>query len=117
MKRNDRILILTLLVIGGICVCLFPLFRSDGELVVVRISDEVYGTYQLQEDQVVEIGTHNTLEIKKGRASMINASCPDLICVHHQPVSKDGDTIVCLPNKTIIEIESRAKASYDAVAQ
>jgi hypothetical protein len=44
------------------------------------------------------------LIIKDGEAYMQEADCPNQICVHHSPVSHKGETIVCLPNRVIIEI-------------
>ena len=44
------------------------------------------------------------LIIKDGEAYMQEADCPNQICVHHSPVSNKGETIVCLPNRVIIEI-------------
>ncbi len=44
------------------------------------------------------------LIIKDGEAYMLEADCPNQICVHHSPVSHKGENIVCLPNRVIIEI-------------
>ena len=44
------------------------------------------------------------LIIKDGEAYMQEADCPNQICVHHSPISHKGETIVCRPNRVIIEI-------------
>jgi hypothetical protein len=44
------------------------------------------------------------LVIKDGKAFIQNADCPDKICAEHKPISKTGETIVCLPHKLVIEI-------------
>ena len=44
------------------------------------------------------------LIIKDGEVYMQEADCPNQICVHHSPISHKGETIVCLPNRVIIEI-------------
>jgi hypothetical protein len=36
--------------------------------------------------------------------------------VHQRDIQNDGETIVCLPNKVIVEIESSKKSEVDAVA-
>ena len=48
---------------------------------------------------------HNILVIKDGRADMTDADCPDRICVNHRPVSQEGETIVCLPHKVVVEVK------------
>ena len=35
---------------------------------------------------------------------MESADCPNQICVHHGAISHTGETIVCLPNRVVIEI-------------
>ena len=34
---------------------------------------------------------------------MISATCPDHLCMEQNPVNQNGGTIVCLPNKVVIE--------------
>ncbi len=46
----------------------------------------------------------NVLVIKDGTAFIKSADCPDKICVHHSPISKVGETIICLPHKLVVEI-------------
>lgn len=71
-------------------------------------SDNVAGNKEYQGDyQLIKIpGTVGEciLVIKDGEAYMQEADCPNQICVHHSPVSHKGETIVCLPNRVIIEI-------------
>ena len=44
---------------------------------------------------------------------MIEADCPDLICVHHKPISRQGESIVCLPHKVIVEVTGEESAQED----
>ena len=46
------------------------------------------------------------LVIRKGEAYVESAECPNQICVHHSPISHKGETIVCLPNRIVVEIVS-----------
>ena len=106
MKKND--LILAAAVIAAAAVILaFQFFRQDGDgqCVVVTVDGELYGTYGLTEDQTVEIGKTNQLIIENGTARMEWADCPDQICVNHRAVNKNGESIICLPNKVVVSIE------------
>ena len=50
---------------------------------------------------------------------MIWADCPDQICATHPKISKNRESIICLPNKVILEIVDRAdegSKENDAVA-
>ena len=44
------------------------------------------------------------LFIENGKANMESADCPNQICVHHSAISLNGETIVCLPNRVVIEV-------------
>ena len=46
---------------------------------------------------------------------MIDANCPDKLCVKQKSISKNNENIICLPNKVIVEVESEENSEYDAV--
>jgi hypothetical protein len=46
------------------------------------------------------------LEISGGRVRMIDSACPDKLCVKSGWISRPGESIVCLPNRVVIEIKS-----------
>ena len=58
----------------------------------------------LSEDKKVELAG-NTIEIKNGKADITAATCKNQICVKHKKIEKKGESIVCLPNKVIVEIK------------
>ena len=48
----------------------------------------------------------NLLIIKNGRAYVKDASCPDGICSSHSKIYRDGESIVCLPNRVVVTVVS-----------
>lgn len=48
----------------------------------------------------------DAVEINMEQIRVSNSTCPEQICVRRGYISKPGETIVCLPHKVIIEIES-----------
>lgn len=111
--RNDIIFIVALLAVV-ICLGLGVYFlRPGGDEVVVKVDGKIYGTYPLNTDAVVEIrtGEHaeqiNLLIIKDGKAYVQEATCPDGICAAHKPISREGESIVCLPNKVAITVQTK----------
>lgn len=96
--------------------------RHAGDKVIVKIDNEICYEYDLNETQEVFIAVDeeatNTLLIKNGEADMIDANCPDHLCVNMKAISKDGESIVCLPHKLIVEIQSEENQSeLDTMAQ
>jgi hypothetical protein len=56
------------------------------------------------------------LIIKDGYADIVEASCPDALCVHQKSIHNNGEKMICLPNKVLVEVISENKSSVDAVA-
>ena len=108
--RNDLILIISILIIAAVGIMYLNFFRSPGNMVSVSIDGETYGVYSLSQNITEDIYSgdnnqnHNRLVISDGKAYMENATCPDGICVNHKPVFRDGESIVCLPNRVVITV-------------
>lgn len=104
-KYKNDILILFILIIVVIFITIITnICKTEGKYVKVSIDDEIYDVYDLQEDTKVSLPTGNTLVIKDGVAYVSESNCPDKICVNHGSISSEGETIICLPNKLVIEI-------------
>ncbi len=118
MKRNDLILAGAILAVAAVILA-FQFFRQgNGEqLVEISVDGEVFGTYDLTDDQTIKIGNTNRVVIEDGAARMEWADCPDQICVNHRAVSKNGESIICLPNQVVVTVVSSEESGLDAVAQ
>ncbi len=119
MKKGDFVLIFLMLFMAGALFCLnFFGDKGQGGTVTVTIDGEVYGNYDMAYDQEIVINEgdgNNRFEIKDGVVTMMEANCPDQYCVKHAPIHKEGETIVCLPNKVVLEItESDVQRDIDA---
>lgn len=90
----------------------FKLTLKEGAYVSVKINGAETARYALSEDreQVITTGQAqdqtNVLVIQGGVAEIRSANCPDQICAHHRPISQTGETIVCLPHKVVVAVES-----------
>ena len=118
-RKNDILLIGVLLLAALLGVIYLYFFRDDGDQVKVTVDGEIYGVYALSEDRREEIrhGEHsNVLVIQNGRAKIESASCPDGICVSHHAIRRDGESIVCLPNRVVVTVTSAQGESPDVIA-
>lgn len=100
----------------------FYFFRGQmGAQVKVTVDGVLYDTYSLEKEQEIAIEKDgvvtNRLVIRDGVADMIEADCPDKLCVHQKAISKTGETIVCLPNKVVAEIIGSEESELDSVAK
>ena len=97
---------------------LFLFIRGEGSGVTVKVDDKIFGEYSLSENREVEIKSENGINylvIEDGKAYMRDASCPDGICVEHRPVHREGESIVCLPNKVVILVKGDEGDAPDVV--
>lgn len=117
-RRNDLILILTVAVVAVVWLLLRFGRQEVGREVQVSRDGCVVARYDLGVDQTIclenEQGEYNILVIADGRADITEASCPDKICVEQRAISRAGETITCLPNKTVISITG--DSNVDVVA-
>lgn len=117
MKKNDWILVVVILVFAGVGFLIYASFgRQTAGIVKITVDGELFGTYSLEKEQKIQINDTNHLVIKDGQADMTEADCPDQVCVEHISISKNKETIVCLPNKVIVEIVGGEDGEMDVVA-
>ena len=118
-RKNDLLLILILALGLALAALGLFLFRKTGDTVTVLIDGTVQGEYRLDEDREIEIRVpdgYNILVIENGSAYIRNASCPDGICVAHRPISHSGESIICLPNKVVIEVHTQEQNQPDIIS-
>ena len=118
-RRHDILFIAVLLFLCAAAALGLYVFREDGDTVTVSIDGQLYGEYPLTEDRVVELisdGGFNRLVIEDGYAYVEEASCPDGICSSHSPIGHNGESIICLPNKVVIEIHRREQNQPDIIS-
>ena len=117
--KNDVILIASLTIAFALIGACLLLLGKQGDTVTVTVDGKLYGEYPLARDTAVEIlseGGHNLLVIRDGAALVEDASCPDGICAAHRPISRNGESIICLPNKVVISVSSESENEPDLPA-
>lgn len=117
--KNDVILTCAILFVALAAALGLFLFRKAGDTVTVTIDGKTFGEYSLSENRTVEIKSdngYNLLVIENGKAYVSEASCPDGICSSHRPVGNNGESIICLPNKVVVEIHAKAQNEPDIIA-
>lgn len=102
-RKADIILLAGLLVAAAILGAAMYLPRSGGETVVISVNNEVYGEYPLSRDTTVSL-PRNTVRVEDGRVWMSAADCPDGLCKKSGKISRRGETIICAPNRVLVEI-------------
>ena len=119
-RKKEIIAILILILIALtllICVRLFA--EGEGKYVKVYVDNKLKKTFNLNNNSRYLIDTkkgYNLLIIKDGKARIVDADCPNKICVDKGFISKNDESIICLPHNVVVTVESNEKKQVDAVA-
>ena len=116
IKKADIILAAALIVIGMLSSYVLAFDQGNGNEVEITTDGQLFGTYPLSEDRQITI--------KDGSVSMSFSDCSGQDCVDHEAVSKNGEMIVCLPNRVTVEITDSqndgtggSDEGYDAISR
>lgn len=123
-KKGDFLLIVVLLFLSLAVFVGMKYFNKDSTqqtlMAIIKQSDKEL--YRINLDTVIEPRKINiegaypeVILVEKGRIRFLEAKCPDKLCVSSGWMHKQGQSTVCLPNKTLIKIEGENK-NLDGVA-
>lgn len=105
-KSRDAIFIASLLILAAVLYLFFVFGRDEGGFAVVTVDGVVTNKIPLDQNGDYELnGGSNVLRIENGAACMIEAACPDHICVDTGEIRYEGQMIVCLPNHLVVTVE------------
>lgn len=119
--KRDIVFLTALFLLGlGLTLCIY-LFSSGGSEIRITVDGQLYGTYDLGKDQEISVktehGGENLIAVENGAAYMKAADCPDGLCMHQGRISRDKQTIVCLPHKLVVEAVGGQEQEYDAISR
>lgn len=107
-KKADMILFFAVIFTAAVFF-LLSFFADGGKYAVICVDGVEVGRYSLSEDVTVTVpsanGGYNTVTVSEGEARVCEADCPDRTCVSSKPISKTGQTVVCLPHRLMLVID------------
>ena len=108
MKKKEMIFFTVLLIVAVVFYIITSKSNTEHNTITVSIDGTVYKEFDLYQNQNYTIQTeqgYNVLQIQNHKATIIEADCPDQLCVQQKAVSHKGELIVCLPHKMVIEVK------------
>ena len=124
-KKGDLILVLVILIAAAGWLAkgwIWPQQAVEKQA-LIKVEGELYTTHPLemnneQQEIPVLLPGNNFVYIvsEKDQIWVTDASCPDKVCINTGRINKLGQSIVCLPNKTVIYIEGTEKPDIDEIA-
>ena len=91
------------------------LLYQNGQLLRrIPLTKDADNTFTIESDE----GGSNTIQVADGKIGIIDADCPDKLCVKMGMVSSAAYPISCLPHRLVIQIEGdKEETPVDAVTQ
>ena len=117
--KFDVILIGSIALILAIILAVFAFSKTEGAFAVVTVNGRQSAVYPLDEDLEVKLTNgdgYNILVIENGDAYIKEAACPDKLCVNQHKIRYNGETLVCLPNKTTVKVVSNVDGETDFIS-
>lgn len=108
LNKNDILLIIVLLIISIICIFILNKNDKKNKVATVYYNNELIKTIDLNIDKTYEIEGYNgivKIKVKNQKIKVLEEKSPLHLCSKSGYISKSYETIVCLPNKVVIEIE------------
>ena len=108
MNKNDIKLVVIVLII---IILLFSLtlFRKKANIANVYYENELILEIDLSINKIYEVDGYNgkvKIEVLNNQIIVVEENSPYHLCSKQGFVSKSGESIICLPNKIIIELPS-----------
>lgn len=117
IKKADIVFICILVAI--ILLSMIPMFSNEESTVdsevAVYIDGELELTHPLNSNTEIHLNNIGTVVIKDGYVYIKDSSCKDKLCEHFGKISRSYQSIICLPNKTVIKISS-AEKNFDDIS-
>lgn len=82
--------------------------RPKGQQLVVEQNGRVVFAAPLRSDRKVALTGprgDTIVAIRNGRARIVEASCPDKVCMGMGEISRQGEVVACVPNFLLLHIE------------
>lgn len=106
MKKGD-VLICLFLILAGIAMLFAFSGAKPGEWVEIHTNGTLYGRYSLNENKILDLKTEhgsNKIVIEKGKVWVSESSCRDKLEIKAGKIQKDGESLICLPNRLVVSI-------------
>ena len=111
----DFIVIGLLLLLSLVLWLALNAIRTEGGEVVVRVDGVETERHALTEEGTYPLnGGSNILVIADREAWLVEANCPDLLCVRQGKIHYTGQSIICLPNRLTVTVEGGESDGVDA---
>lgn len=122
MKKGDIVIIILVISLSLTLVSMnFLKNRSNNHELkgIIYYNGQIYKEVNLNKDQEFEVITdigRNLVKVHDNGIEIIEADCETQVCVDTKIAKKNGEMVVCLPNKIVIEVVGGEEDELDGIS-
>lgn len=116
INKRDTIIIVLIIIFALACVFI-PKLADRGGTAVIKYGDEVVAELALDQDgdYIFSEFEGMVFTVADGAIFVTESNCGDHTCIRTGAISRNGEVIVCVPNKAAVTIKSREQSDLDVV--
>ena len=103
----DFVLIAALL---AVCFSILWIPRPMGASATVSVDGKVVAVLPLEKDTVYALPDGTRVEVCDGQVFVTHATCEDKLCEEMGKISREGQTVLCIPNRISVVISGEVDA-------
>ena len=103
LKKGDFIIIAVVVMVFIVSAFAFISF-DEASRVIIKQDNKIVYDQSIDQNATFDTGS-NLVVINDGAVYIKEADCKNGDCVKMGKITKKGESIICLPNKVIVEIE------------
>lgn len=105
-KKGDIILLVVVVLL--VALTIYFALKTDASEADVYVEGNLVYKLDLDNDVTVDVLDGKVqIKIQNGKAFVAKSDCKNQLCVHAQPIGKEGGVIVCLPNKVVVKVVAK----------
>jgi hypothetical protein len=123
IKKYDILIIVSLILLSFLPMLIFAggYTGSNERYAVIYVNGDIYKEIKLGEGSGCEIEVDNgagfnRIKIEGYNVYMSYSDCRDKYCIRQGIANKPGQTIVCLPNRVLVEITGGGEPLVDEIS-
>jgi len=109
ITKKELIITAVILFFGISGLVISKIFSDNGSTAVISVDGEKIHEINLMQtkDEIFTLKQipDITFEVKGNSIRVVDSDCPDKICKNKGFISKKEESIICMPNKMIVEIK------------
>lgn len=121
-RKKGDLLLIAAVCLAAVLAALFFFGKNSAPAAyaVIELDGREQERLPLSKDQEICVegqGGYNVVSVSDGEVRVLDADCPDGLCVRQGRIRHAGQSIVCLPHRLSVRLEAEETGGLDAVVQ